>query len=175
MLGLIVVGMFGAIFGEDNSDTTEEQISLITKSPEEMLPSDTEIDTKWKIVNRKERSIEATGFDSGAELEIDRLDGYSLSTGYVKVYKFDSVSNANSYYGSEVDFTKEERGYTEISSPVSNAECFAVKSGDYLEGYYRWAICKKLNIVFISEVDSFSNWRTGYYDDLAEITAKRIN
>lgn len=147
---------------------------LITKSPIDMLPANEEIDTEWEIVGRKNASlIKVTGFDSGAKLKIYRLEGTILSEGYVFVYKFDSITNADSYYQSEVDFTKEERGYTEISSPI-NEECFAIKSGDYLQGYYKWAVCKKANIVFISEVDSFSNWRTNYYEDLAEITTKRI-
>lgn len=169
----ILIGIIGALTEEAiREDSKEEQI--IIKSPMDMLPTRDEIGTEWVIQKKEEHTINSNGFNSGAYLDIDRMEGMSLSGGYVYVYKFNAISNAEIYYKEEIKKIKEKGGYTEINPSGIDAECFAIKSGDYLAGYFKWVICKKNNIIFTSEVSSFNSWRTGYYDNLAKIIANKI-
>ena len=156
-----------------NNQIEEAQLSLVTKSPIDMLPIREEIATEWKIYKRENYTMDEEGFDSGAYLEIDRMEGLSMSVGYIWIYKFNNFSDADLYYQKDINKTKQKGGYTKISSPIKG-ECFAIKGGDYVVGYYKWVRCKKANIIFSIEVTSFVSWRTSYYKDLTKTVAKKI-
>ena len=51
-------------------------------------------------IERDNKIIEASGFDSGAYLEMDRMESLSLSLAYINIYKFNSysfISDINKY------------------------------------------------------------------------------
>ena len=200
ILIFLVIGGIGVIFEGDNSNTPgdviNEQIqqgedapiivlnkntetiskdsTIIKKDPMDLLPTREEIDTEWENIKIDNQGIEASGFDSGADFQMDRMESMSLSVAYIFVAKFDSKNYADSFYSIKINKVKEGGGYTEISTSGIDATCFGYKNGDLYEGYRYTFYCKKSNIFFLTEVSTFSAWRSGYSKELAKIVAKKI-
>ena len=184
---IILFGAIGSLF-EDETGNTNQKIGSTTKdgvimlgadtsenskniNPIDLLPTNEEIDTEWENIERDNKIIGASGFDSGAYLEMDLMESLSLSLAYIHIYKFNSNNGADSFYSAKINEKKEERGYKETSTNGIDATCFGYKGGDLYEGYYYVFYCKKDNIFFLTEVDTFNVLRSGYAKDLAKMVA----
>jgi len=174
ILVFVIIGTIGSLFDNEEAQNSNKESSSIKKEPMDLLPTREEIDSEWENIKINNQDIDASGFDSGASLEMDRMESLSLSLAYIFVYKFDSKNYADSFYSAEINKVKERGGYTEISTSGIDAICFGYKGGDLYEGYYYSFYCKKDNIFFQTEVATFSAWRSGYSKELAKIVADKI-
>ena len=138
---LVIIGTIGTNLGGENSTISGNSIrgEIYYSNASSFIPLNEEIDTNWKIVGRKETIVEFDNFEEGFSLEIDKLNGLSLSTGYVFVNIFEETEDAKGYYQEDLNYWENERGYEKISSPV-DGNCFAIKYGNYLEGYSKYVI-----------------------------------
>jgi hypothetical protein len=170
---------------QEQSQTTKSQI--YTDEVKNLLPKRDEINTEYKIVasedktnisgyfsNYQTQGLKTIGFENGSYMELEILEGTTITAGYITILRFDSVDNANLFYTSLINFIKNEGGYKELSSFGINADCFALEGGNYMEGYYQDAYCKKKNIFFNTEVSSFKRSRLPEYEDWANIIANKI-
>ncbi|MBC8500498.1 MAG: hypothetical protein H8D38_01920 [DPANN group archaeon] len=153
--------------------------TLFNGNPSDILPSREEIATEWVMGDVKEVTSDwfkdsVVGFISGNQLIFERLEFTTLSQGILSVYKFNNIDNANNYYNNKVNNIKQEGGYTELDYSSIPADCFADKGGNAIEGFYHFSICKKKNIVFMNEIDSFNMLRLSYNEDITKIMAEKI-
>jgi len=196
ILVLFVLGIIGSLFtynepanitgnainvpekesGPENYLHTEEvkNSNLISEHPIDLLPMREEIDTEWENIKREERIINDSGFNSGASLNMDRIESVSMTSAYVLILKFNSKDYAASYYSNSVSEVKEGGGYTEIPTSGIDATCFGYKNGDLYEGYYYTFYCQEKNIFFLTEVGTFSVLRSGNSKELAKIVADKL-
>jgi hypothetical protein len=166
------------------STTTKSQIFIGDTS--ELLPVRNEINTEYKITTEdnvnisryfsdyQSQGLNTTGFENGIYMELEIFEGTTMTLGYITILKFDSVDATNLFYTNLINLIKNEGGYKELSSFGIDADCFALEGGNYMEGYYQDAYCKKKNIFFSTEVSSFKRSRLPEYEDWANIIANKI-
>ncbi len=170
----------------------EYEVSLISKSPDEMLPTPSELPTEYSIGEKEDITKESQiitsknvreGFDSGKRFDISQYEigmgGYSV-TDYIEItfgiYKFDNQNYASDFQGIIINEIKSEGGYSELSV-ASDAECFAWKQDyGYSGGRFGESICYRANVVFwtsISIVNSFKQ-PDSYLNEMTEIVDNKV-
>jgi len=206
-LGLIVLGMIGSMFeGNSKLDLTGKVIndnsnnnvinlgssqgdnSLITKSPDEMLPVAGELPTEYSIGEKEDITKDSSaivsrnaqvGFDSGKILSISQYKvGAVTVTDYTEVtfgiYKFDNSNYASNFKNSVMNEIKNEGGYTELDLLP---ECFAWKQDyGYSGGRIGESICDRGNIVFWTSVSLTNSFKQpdNILEDMTEIMDKKV-
>ncbi len=176
---IVIAGCTSSTRQESNQATPQQ--ALFTSDTKDLLPTRSEINTEWKIGGTEPIKIEEIyqkqgleGFENGTVMELDILEGTSLTVGYIRILRFDGVNNAELFYSSLINNIKNEGGYKEKDTSGINANCFAIESGNTLEGYYRDVYCKKNNIFFNTEISTFRVSRLSEYKDWANFIANKL-
>lgn len=150
---------------------------LITKSPNEMLPTREEIPTEFTIDEENDVNInDIQGLESGRTLSISKLEGYS---GYIsvdmEVYKFSSNENAKGYYENRVNSVKYERGYIEMGIST-RATCFGYTEDLGFTVKSANGLCYKDNIFFmvLGVSDKTLKKSDSYVKDMLSIIDKKV-
>jgi len=114
------------------------------------VPQDLEIDREWNIKEVPVDSINFTGFIEGSEKQMSQSEFFGGSVVIARVYRFDSVDNANSFYAQEK--TKIDiRGVKEWSIETN---CFGIEKDNTLSGYAK-GFCVRNNVVlYVKSVSS---------------------
>lgn len=150
LLAIIVVVLISGCVSS-SSGSSGQEMTLITKSLNDILPVRSDIATEFTIGKTKDVNLTATGFESGKELSATKMEN---SVGFIvvnyAVYKFSAIDYAKLYYNSIVDKTKETGGYSEISI----YRCFAYRKDYGLQANLGTSICQKNNIVYSVQVTS---------------------
>ncbi len=176
----------------DESQFCTYELSFITKSPDEMLPTPPELPTEYSIGEKEDITKESPvitstnaqeGFDSGKRFDISKykvgMGGYTI-TDYIEItfgiYKFDDSNYASDFQSTIVNEIKNEGGYSELSVS-SDAECFAWKQDyGYSGGRIGSSICHNANVIYwidVSMVNTFKN-PDGILKDMVKIIDKRV-
>lgn len=171
------------------SQVSSQQESLITKSPEEMLPGPRDLPTEYKIGEKedvlKNSSVIALrnaqeGFDYGKTLSISK---YKLTTvsayDYIEVtfgiYKFTNSDYASNFKNTIINEIKNEGGYTELSVSA-DTECFAWKQDYGFESKLGDSVCNNKNVVFWISVSMANTNKQpdSYVKDMTEIADEKV-
>ena len=154
---LLISGCTQQPAGQTITETgVETQSTLITKTPDEILPTRAEISTEFTIDETKDVTLNATGFESGKELSTSKLEGTTgmIFIDYI-VYKFSTSSDAKSWYDNRTNEIKQLGGYKEID--ISG--CFAYKEDFGFEGEVGEGICIKNNVIYVADVTSAQTYK----------------
>ncbi len=160
---LIIMGFGSSVFGTPSSSTAVGNIgyrttttlgssAIYTGSTEAMFPTKSDLPTQYTMGELKNlTSVSSEKIPAGAlttlTREAARIDGSSSITDVTfKIFKFDTLQNANSYYFQKVNNITENTGYTEINTGIQN--CFAYKQDDSFEVRWGEVYCEKGNIFY---------------------------
>ena len=140
---LLLIGM-SLLANITNSDSTNnlEKGELIDIDSTNFFPQDAEIDREWRLKDIEALTIDSNGFIEGDELQVSKTESFSGTTVIMKVLRFDSIDNANSFYAQEK--TKIDiRGVEEWGI---GTDCFGIEKDITLSGYAE-GFCVRNNIV----------------------------
>ena len=174
----------------EESQSCTFKISLITKSPEDMLPLPSELPTEYSIGKKKDITKESPiitsrnaeeGFDSGKQLSISKYKiGTYTVTDYIEitfgVYKFVDSNYASNFKNTVMNAVKNDGGYTELSVSA-NAECFSWKEDyGYSAGRIGQSICYNKNVVYWVDVTITNSFKqpNNYLKDMIKIVDAKV-
>ncbi len=134
----------GILIVPNNQISLSESVNL-----EKLLPTKTDVGTKWKLYDSKGVKINAEGFLFGTQQKFQKIvfNQVIKPTIVVTVYKFDSGHSVKSYY--DVLITKKNGDYEEFDieyPPSLGVECFGIMK----EAYF-----KKIATIYCVESELF--------------------
>jgi hypothetical protein len=131
-----------------NPNQSKEVLSINSTS---LIPQNSEIDREWTITSIKPININSTGFVEGAEREITKTRSFEKTVIDLKVYRFDTIENANKFYGQE----KEKIDIRGVEEWNLGSGCFGIEQEIGLAGRVK-GLCLRKNIVFYVKATSSS-------------------
>lgn len=145
----LLIGIIGGFMGgiSEGEKTSEP----IMKSSVSLLPQDSDIDREWLIDPIESISSDSEGFVDGAGRKIKKAETFSGSTVELKVYRFDSLDNANSYYTQE----KQKIDIRGVKEWNLGNDCFGIDRDVSLAGTAE-GFCLRNNFVFYTKSVSTS-------------------
>ncbi len=171
-LFLVIIGIFQGISestGNAIKYSDYSQNGLVTASSNLLVPQDSEIDRIWRISDIKSINIEATGFIEGAERKISKAESLEGSSIIARVYRFDSLDNANQFYNQE----KQKLDVRGVEEWNLGSSCFGIKKDSFLSGSAE-GLCLRNNIVLYIRSASTSYSYASYGKDFMKMMLKKI-
>lgn len=162
------VNSCGTTSGKPTESQSCDYEFLVTKSPEEILPTREEIPTEFVMgeIDDIELSEIPSGFESGKLLSIYKTVGrFVIGVVLVDfdVYKFSTISDAEAFYTEKVGNIKNTGGYTEASIPVSSGTtCFSWTEDYGFEASFAGANCQKANVYYLVVVTTTETYEKPY-------------
>lgn len=123
---------------------------IITRSLSDLLPTRQDIGTEWRIgstSNSTEGLVGVKGFVETLQQTYSKSDGGNNLVTQVGLDKFDSSTNAKSFYDDKVSKIKSEGGYKEYEVNSINAECYGTFSSGTFTGMINY-YCVSSNIYY---------------------------
>lgn len=142
---LVVLGIIVSLSGNvsDSSTKNTSPDDLITTNSNLLVPQDSDVDRIWRIKVINSIKTNATGFIEGAEREMSKVESLEVSSIVTKVYRFDSVTNANQFYNQE----KQRIDVRGVNEWDLGSDCFGIEKDVVLSGFAE-GLCLRNNILF---------------------------
>jgi len=168
---LLFIGMslLTNIIDPDSTNNNLEKGKLISVDSVSLLPQDAEIDREWRLKDVEALTINSNGFVEGSELQISKTESFSGTTVIMKVFRFDSIESAQSYYNQEIE-SIDIRGVGELKL---GDNCFGIESDMGLSGSAQ-GYCLRNNIVIYLKSASSSFMYVSDLKDFQKIILKKI-
>jgi len=168
---LLLIGMslLANVVDSDSVNNNLEEGKLISVDSASLLPQDVEIDREWRLKDIEDLIIDSNGFVEGSELQISKTESFSGTTVIMKVFRFDSVENAQNYYNQEVESIN-IRGVKELKL---SDNCFGIENDIGLSGSAQ-GYCLRNNIVIYIKSAGSSFMYASDLKDFQKIILKKI-
>ena len=162
-------------------DKEQQKEFIITKSPEEMLPSRSEIPTEFTMGAIEDMRFFKipNGLEAAKTISLNKIVGryiIGMIVADLSVAKFSTSDDAEAYYQKVVDKVKKEGGYSKVNVHVSPiTKCFSFSQDYGFTASFATSYCHKANVYFEVQITATQTYEkpSKYLQSMVSIIDKK--